>query len=88
MAGFWCPAHPATECDMPCVGSVCSRLEPSSPRTVVQQHVHQVAEQQTLHLEALARVFLADTGLRADEIELVQRQQGIETVWFYRKRQV
>jgi hypothetical protein len=52
------------------------------------EHIEKQLSFRYSHIEELAKLYLADSGLRADEVELVENRQsdGI-TTWYFRKRQ-
>jgi hypothetical protein len=53
-----------------------------------QQNAIQLKQLQMMHLETVLKAFMAETGLKASEVELVQSVDAVtrEIFWYFRKR--
>lgn len=52
----------------------------------MQKIVEETASKRASLIESFVIQYLKDTGLQITEIELVERQEGMKIVWYFRKK--
>ncbi len=52
----------------------------------IRKHTEECAHRRASMIESLAIEYLKKTGLQADQVEIVERQDGQKIVWYFRKK--